>query len=940
MTPMKPFRSRARHAGAQADRVRLGLCLVCVVLSLAGCGRKSEAEWLASAQGLLAKPDEAAAFIELKTALDENPESASLRALLGVTLLRAGNPAGAAIELNKALERGASADQVIPELARAMLAKGEAQKLIGQFGATSLQSDDAALDLKLSLAGAHASLGEVDQARDLASAVLKMRPGQAAASVIMARIQASAGNTAAALQHLDAVLARDEGNEQAGLLKGEILLRVRKEPDAALAALQSVVKAHPGSTLARATAAAVLLQLGKGVEARAELKQLQKSAPRHVETLFLQAQVAFDDKDFKASREMAEQLLNQQPNSLRLLMLAGASEYQMQHYSQADGLLSRALKLAPNLLAARHLLAQSQLRAGQPDKAVEALLPVMKSPKPDAASLALLGEAYLDLGDSKQSEAAFQQALKADASGPGTGLLTSMAEAQFARGDTGAAVAQLESLSKADKGIQADLALVSARLQLKDTAGALRAVDGLAKKQPNRAQAPLLRARILQQQGDLAGSAASFEEALAKEPGHFGAISGLAELDFKAGKHAQARKRFEDLVKAAPRNQAAKLALAQIDARLGVPPATVAAGYREAIRVDPLQPGPHLTLISHLRAHGDVQGSLAAAQEATAALPNDLAIMDALGLAQLGAGEGQRAVSTFKKLTGLQPSKASHFVRLADAHLLGKDRDAAMAALRQAQAIDPGNLLAQRALALLALRDNRPQDALAIARSVQKQLPKEAAGFALEGEIQAGQKNWAAAASAYSAALQRGSNTELAMRLHHSLTSAGKASEAARLVADWRKSNPADAGFSFYLGERATLAQDWSASEAHFRDVLTLQPRNAAAMNNLAWLMVRSRQPGAVAMAQQAEALMPNRAPFLDTLAAALESENQLDKAIETQKRAVQLDAKNPYLRLHLAQLLSKNGDKAGAREQLNGLSALGANFPGQAEAAALLKSL
>mgnify|MGYP002145721270 CR=1 FL=1 len=123
-------------------------------------------------------------------------------------------------------------------------------------------------------------------------------------------------------------------------------------------------------------------------------------------------------------------------------------------------------------------------------------------------------------------------------------------------------------------------------------------------------------------------------------------------------------------------------------------------------------------------------------------------------------------------------------------------------------------------------------------------------------------------------------------------------------------------------------------------NVLAVQPRNAAAMNNIAWLLVKRGQPGAVAMAQQAGALMPDRAPFLDTLALALESENQLDKAIETQKRALQLDAKNPYLRLHLAQLLSKNGDKSGAREHLNALSSLGAGFPGQAEVAALLKSL
>lgn len=938
MTPVDALPARARRPARHTQLARSCLALACLVVALSGCGRKSEAEWIASSQALLAKPDVPAAFIELKSALDDNPESAPLRALLGMTLLRSGDAAAAEIELRKALDRAAPEDQVVPELARALLAKGEPQKVIGQFSATTLQREESAVDLKMSLANANATLGDLDQAREMANAALKLRPSHAPAMVFLARLDAAAGDTDAALQRLDVVLSREAGHEPAGLLKGEILLRVRKEPEAALAVLRAVLQAHPGSTPARAAAAAILLQQNKGAEARAELKQLQKTAPRHLETLFLQAQVAFDDKDFKASRDIADQLLATMPNNLRLLMLAGASEYQLQRYSLADELLSRALKLAPKLLAARHLLAQSQLRAGQPDKAIEALQPVLGSPQPDANSLALLGEAYLELGDSKQSEAAFQKALKVDANDPG--LRAALAQAQFARGDTGAALAQLEALSKTDPGVRADLALVSARLQLNDRAGALRAVDALAKKQPDRAQAPLLRGRILQQQGDLAGAAAAFEQALTKEPGHFSALSSLADLDFKAGRHAQARKRFEDLVKASPRSQPARFALAQMDARLGAPPSTVAASYREAIRIDPLQPGPHLTLISHLQASGDAPGALAAAQDATAMLPNDLAVMDALGLAQLNAGEGQRAISTLKKLSTLQPSKAQHLVRLADAHLLGKDRSAATAALRQALEIEPDHLLAQRGLALLALRDNKPQDALAIARTVQKRLPKDAAGFALEGELQAAQKNWPAAASAYATAVQRGPKSELAMRLHHSLTAAAKPADAERFAADWRKSHPDDAGFSFYLGERASVAKNWAAAEAHFRDVLTTQPRNAAAMNNIAWLMVTRKQPGAVAMAQQAGALMPDRAPFLDTLAMALEADNQLDKAVETQKRAVRLDAKNPYLRLHLAQLLAKKGDKSGAREQLDGLSALGPGFAGQAEVAALLKSL
>ena len=50
-------------------------------------------------------------------------------------------------------------------------------------------------------------------------------------------------------------------------------------------------------------------------------------------------------------------------------------------------------------------------------------------------------------------------------------------------------------------------------------------------------------------------------------------------------------------------------------------------------------------------------------------------------------------------------------------------------------------------------------------------------------------------------------------------------------------------------------------------------------------------------------------------------------------------DPKDPMLRLSLAKLLVRQGDKYAAREEHDALATLGADFRGQAEVAALLKS-
>ncbi|MFY9510060.1 MAG: tetratricopeptide repeat protein, partial [Rubrivivax sp.] len=176
--------------------------------------------------------------------------------------------------------------------------------------------------------------------------------------------------------------------------------------------------------------------------------------------------------------------------------------------------------------------------------------------------------------------------------------------------------------------------------------------------------------------------------------------------------------------------------------------------------------------------------------------------------------------------------------------------------------------------------------------------------------------------------------------LHTALLGGGQRAEADKLAADWQREQPKDVAFRYYLGDMALSRAELPAAEAHYRAVLELQPRNALAMNNIAWLLARQGKPGAVAMAEQANALMPDRAPLLDTLATALAAEKQLPKAIETQKRAIQRNPQDPGLQLNLARLYIQSGDKAQARGELDALAKLGDKFRGQAEVATLLKTV
>ena len=929
------------HLSMKKQRISAYVAVAIALSSLTGCGGESEKSLLDSARSYIEKKDNKAAAIQLKNLLNKNPSAGEARFLLGKLLLDSGDPVGAAVELQKAQDLKVSDEKVIPELARATLMVGEPKKVIAQFSDLKLADNRASADLNSTLATAYAVEGDVEKSEQFADKALQALPLYAPAMIVKSRLRAAANDVEGALFLLDEVLAKEPTNERAGVFRAELLLAGKKDIEGALAAYRKVLVAHPGSVTSHTAVVNVLFGQGKADEAKAQVALMKKEAPNHPDTLYFEAQIAFGDQDFKATRELTDRILKMLPNNVRALELAGAAEYRMKSYGLAEVFLGNALKINPNLRLSRQMLAQTYLRNNQPHKTIEVLQPLFEKNQGDGISLALAGEAYLQMGDAKRSEAAFQAATKAAPSDPR--VATSVAMAKAAQGGVagGQALAQLEAIAAEDKTrSRADLAVISARLRSNDLPGALKAIDALQKKMPDAPLAYNLRGRVQLLQRDMAGATTSFEAALAKDPKFFPAIASLAAIDLSANKPDAARKRLEDALKADPRSFQAALALAELSARTGAPVPEVTQQISAAIKLSPSEATPRLLLVNHLLGAGDNKAALSAAQDATAALPTNLDVMDALGRAQMTSGDAKSALATIRKLAAAQPNNAMHQVRLADANVLNKDLPEAQRNLKKALEIKPDLVAAKRGLVLLAMMEKRSQDAIVISRELQKSLPKEGIGYSLEGDVEAQRGNWEAAIAAFRAGLQRGASTELTIKLHVALINSGKRAEADRLSADWQKTNAKDAAFIYYLGDFALQRKEMAEAEAYYRQVIELQPRNALAYNNIAWLMATTGKPGAVAMAEKANALLPERAPLLDTLATALAVDNQMTKAVETQRRAMARNPDDPSLRLNLAKHLLKAGEKDQARAELETLQKLGTKFGGQAEVAALMKSV
>lgn len=908
-----------------------------LTIMLGGCGGDSPESLILSSKDYLAKNDNKAAIIQLKNALQSNPNHAEARFLLGSALLESGDIAGAEVELRKALELKHPINATLPLLARAMLAGGKAQKLVDEFGKTKLTDSNQLASLNTTLSAAYASLDKRDVARNLLAEALAVSPDFSPARLADIRETAANKDLAGAHSKLDALLSKDPKNAEALLIKGN-LLEFEGDATGALAQYQKAIDAKPEFVNAHSAAIGSQLKAGKVDQATKQLDALKKISLKHPQVFLLDAQINYQRKDYKAARESAQQLLKLSPNNPFSLQMAGAIEYQLRSYLQAETYLAKALQSAPGLPLARRLLVASHLRTGQPGKALETLQPVLGRVDQDSAILALAGEAYLQQGEPNKAAEYFSKASKLEPEN--AAKRTPLALAHMAQGKSESAILELEQISVSDKGITADLALIAAYLQKNQLDKALKAIDGLERKQPNNPATHNLRARALLAKKDVVGARQSYEKALTINPTFFPAVASLATLDLLDKKPDDARKRFEAVISADPKNTQALLSLAELKAANGGTPDEVTSMIGKAISASPSEPPPRLALIQYLLKQKEYKKALAAANEAGSAIQDKPEILDALARSQQLAGDLNQAQTTYGKVASLQPTSPIPILRLAEIQFATKNKEEGIKYLKKALEIKPDIVEVQRALIMMAMESKNTKNAIDIARTVQKQRPKEAIGYVLEGDIHAFDKVWPEAINVFRNGLKQIAAPELAIKLNASLIASGNIAEAEKMAGIWHKEHPKDVAFRMYQGDRAIGQKNFAQAVNHYQAALDIQPNNALILNNLAWASGQTKSPKALDFAEKANQLAPNQPAFMDTLAMLLADKGETAKAVELLRKALSTAPQASAIQLNLAKILIASGKKDEARKELDALAKMGDKFPSHAEVSQLLKSL
>lgn len=918
-----------------------------MLAALAACGQRSEQELLTSAQKRLEQKDAAGAAIELKNLLQQAPDNAQARHLLGKALLDSGDMAGAEIELRRAWELGAPRDELAPLLAQALLASGQSRKVVGEFSDQSLADPTAMATLQQYLAMAHLAQGNVPEAKLAAARALQLKPGSEEAVLVSARVKLAGNATDEALAQLDELLLKDPKSARALLLKAEVLLS-RGKVDDAKPLLENVLALEPAGYDARSLLMRIALGQQKLDVATKLVEEMPPALAKKPQGRFLQAQLALARNDAAKARELALPLLKQMPNFLPLLRLASGAHQQLGELAEAENLLNQAIKLAPEDIALRRQFAGLQLQRRAPAKTMETLRPLMESGKADAETLLLAGKAQLLQGNFEAADQAFGAAAKLrpdDAKTAAALALSAIVRDGSAPGGGGrakadAAVAQLRDIAAKDSGSNYDLMLVNALMRRNELPAALAAIDKLAPKMQGSPVPDGLRGRIQLSRKDNAAAQAAFESAVKIDAGYLPAVLGLVSLDTQAGRIDAGVKRLEAFVAAQKHSAPARLALAELLMQTRAPLERVTEVLTNGVREEPTEASLRLALVDHYLRQGAVSKAGQAAQEASAALPQNPDVMERLARTQVAAGDRAQAAKTYTRLTALAPTRAAGWMGLGQLRYLDKDYAGAEREVKRALEAEPTSVAAQRLVIQLAVRQGRIDEGLAALRERQKKYPQEAYALIAEAEIEAARGRLDPAVALLRKAVTLRDPADAPARLFTVLLAAKKRDEATAFESQWHAAHPQDVAFDSAVADVLLSRGELEPSLARYEALLKRNPDALPVLNNVAWLRSRLGQGGARELAERGLKIRPDYAPLRDTYATVLASEKDFAKAVSQQRQLVSDLPDQPSYRFNLAEILLKSGDKAGAKIELEGLARLGEKFPQQAQVQALLKTL
>ncbi len=896
----------------------LGIAML--ALALAGCGLFMTPERrVARAEKFMNDGDYGSALIELRNALDEQPEHVRGRVMLARAELHEGDLAGADKDLARAKELGAPGKDTA-------LLEAEVKLSLGDTGALEKLAQQADSGLaeheRLTYLGyAQLRSNRVDDALGSFRAAVAAAPegeGRLRARTGLAEALAQSGDFAAAIAELDAVIRVDADYLEARLSKGMLLVQ-RGEAAKSEEVLAALPLSEARSPLARMHRVAGLASLFEAqlaqnkVEDAAKTLKHFRSTTRALLGSYLAGRLAFARGDPGAAVIELQKVVSGNPKWTPARFLLAQSLANAGNLSQAEAELQTVVQAEPDNVEARKLLADVQIRTGRPSAAVQSLSPAMQAGAEDAQLYSIFGRARFEQGDRAGARESWERSLETNPDDPKVKL--DVARSYIAAGDTRRALELLASVPDDVGGTEKRMLQLMAMAAGKDRAVAKEEVAALVRRNPDDIRLMGLAGAWLLSQDDMLGARAYVDQALAKKADDVPTLLLLARMDLLRKDATAARKSLMRVLDAEPKNGLALKTLSQISASQG-DQAGARQWLEEWAKRDPKAAEPRLMLAHGALRTGDPELGTRLIDEAVAADPRAADVAYGAGQVLMEAGRYDDALRRFRAALEASPNVPEIWLAAARAQLALNQRQSARESLGKALSLRTHWTPAVLMLAQMDARDGRTQAAIAAADQLKRAPETAALGFALEGDVRMAARDFPAADKAYAEAYRRAASLESAQGQFMARRAGKLASPDEPLVA-WLDRNPADARGRFLLAEYRQAEGNLKAAIVEYERLLQASPDSPIVLNNLAWLYQQTADSRAEPTAKKAYDAASGNWAIADTYGWILVGAGRAREAIPILKDALAKSNNSAEVLYHLGTAHARAGEAKEARATL-----------------------
>jgi len=917
------------------------LLLIFTLGVLASCGPgASDVELVESAKGYMADNQIRATAIELKNALQINPNNAEARYLLAKVNLQAGDMPAAETGFQRALELGWDEEASTLGLLRAKIAQRKYQEVLTQKAGTAGWSDPGRANyLALS---ALASVGESDLtgAKSKYLSAQKIDPAAYDVLKIAIFLQVTEGRVKEAEVTLNKALELFPNNFEFMLMKANFASLNNKD-DEAIVIYERIIDSAPKDYMTvdtkKANLGVLKLAAQKGDFERVEKsrKAFEAANIDEPEVNYYLALAAFLQQQYDQAEEYLQKILKISSSHGPTLLLSGTVSFEKKDYEKAAYYLSKYVFYDPENTKARKLLGRAYLSLGQNEDARREFKFSLDENKDDPELIALIGLSEISVGQMQAGISELEKALQM--AGDNDPLKLQLAKAYIADGETDKAIKLLDEilLTHEDK-LQIKKIKVLAYLRGNNSALAMFTAQQMLTESPEDPDVLFLLGTVQLVENDIDSAHGYFERALKVNPEHIGSQMNLARIEEKRGEFDSAKKHYLSVLDKQPDNAVVMNSLARISIQQNDIEGQVE--WLERVRqTDSKELYARIALLDIYLKKENFAESEKLISELEQAHADNPAFWTAKGRLLIAQKRHSQAEAVITGYIRARPdSDVGYYLQAKNQRALG-DKKAALASSRKAYSLKPDALRNVVLLAETELSAGNHDRVIQLAAEIIKAAPDSAIGYVLKGDSLLATADQEQALASFNKAWARTQNRDIALRRFEVMRKLSGMEAAAPILLDWLEKEPGDEGVMLELATAYYIDKQNDKAAAYYEKVLASLPDNITALNNLAWIYGLENNPRALTLAEEAYTLQPELASVQDTYGWILLKNNKLSEAVSILKQAAGNLPEVPEVQYHYAKALYLSGDKAAARKILKPLVVSGKVFDGRADAENML---